>query len=172
MLFPLAILPRNVFHGQVRLRVGMRPPWSAQPGTLSWKSALLTAQADFNEFVECINSRTYSMTNGKGGQPIAVPMKRARPKWGKQAVLVVVSGSPHVTHEISIERRAKGDYWALAKLKEKRNLSAPSGLGSYDACVFDLAEGETRTDLSMRLQGKGDYLTTPCEPLPSGPVWN
>ena len=89
-------------------------------------------------------------------------------------MLAVVSRSPFVTHKISIERRADG-YWALAGLKEKRSLAAPSGLGSFDACIFDLAEADTRelaAAVQMKLQGKGDYLSTPCEPLPSGPEWD
>ena len=150
----------------------MRPPGSAQPGSLSWKSALLTTQAHFDKFVGFINSRTYSMTNGKGGAPITVPMKRAKPRWGSEAVLAVISRSPFATHKLTIERRAKGDYWAMAKLTETRMLACPSGLGSFDACVFDLAEGESAAEVTMMLQGKGDYLTTPCVPLPSGPEWD
>ena len=167
----VTILQRNTFHGQLRIRVAMRPPGSAQPGCLSWKSVLLTTQAQFDKFIESVNLKSYSMTAGQGGKPITMPMKRAKPRWGEQAVLAVVSGSPFVTHKLSIERRAKGEYWALAKLEDKRSLSAPSGIGSFDACVFDLAEGESLDNVTMRLQGKGDYLVTPCEPLKSGPQW-
>ena len=141
-----------------------------QPGgRKSWKSVLLTTQQHFDRFVGAINSTSYSKTSGKGGAPLAVPMKRAKPKWGKQAVLVVVSGSPFATHKLSIERRARGEYWALAGLKEKRELAAPSGLGSFDACIFEVAAGES--SISMMLQGKGDYLSPWCAPLSSGPEW-
>ena len=167
----VTILQRNTFHGQLRIRVAMRPPGDAQPGCLSWKSVLLRTQAQFDKFIESINVKSYSMTAGQGGKPITVPMKRAKPRWDEQVVLAVVSRSPFVTHKLSIERRAKGEYWALAKLEDKRSLSAPSGLGSFDACVFDLAEGESSDSVTMRLQGKGDYLVTPCQPLPSGPQW-
>ena len=97
--------------------------------------------------------------------------KKARPRWGKQAVLAVVCRSPFATHHLEIERRGDGDYWALAWLKEKRQLASPAGLGSFDACIFDLAAGESKTE--MMLQGKGDYLIArPCAPLPSGPEWD
>ena len=153
---------------------GGRPPMNGQPGgRMSWKSSLLTTPEQFRKFVDAINSTTYSKTNGKGGAPIAVPIKRAKPKWGRQAVLVVVSRAPFVTHTLSIERRGKGQYWALAGLKDKRMLAAPSGLGSFDACIFDLDADESTTDVRMMLQGKGDYLVAkPCEPLPSGPQWD
>jgi hypothetical protein len=174
------ILARNVFIGQIRLMAGARPPTKGQPGGVkTWKSVLLTTEDHFARFVAAINSTTYSKTSGKGGAPIAVPIKKARPCWGKQAVLVVVSRSPFVTHKLSIDRRSKGDYWALAGLKDKRALAAPSGFGSFDACIFDLADDESTTDplsnayVRMTLQGKGDYLVAkPCEALPSGPEWD
>ena len=67
-----------------------------------------------------------------------------------------------------------------AGLKEKRSLAAPSGLGSFDACIFDLADDDVSVagapaaaaPVTMMLQGKGDYLSTPCKPLPSGPEWD
>ena len=80
--------------------------------------------------------------------------------------------APFATHQLSIEQRGSGDYWALACLKEKRQLAAPSGLGSFDACIFDLADGDSAASITMMLQGKGDYISTPCEPLPSGPEWS
>ena len=151
--------------------MGMRPPSNGRPGgQMAWKSVLLTTQQHFDRFVDSINSKTYSKTSGKGGARIHVPMKRAKPAWGRQAVLVVISGAPFARHQLSIERRARGEYWALAKLVEKRYLAAPSGLGSFDACVFDLAANEPTP--SMMLQGKGDYLSTPCAPLQSGPEWS
>ena len=147
---------------------------------MSWKSVLLTTQAHFDEFLDSINSTSYSKTSGQGGARLDVPIKRARPAWGRQAVLVVVSRSPFATHKLSIERRARGEYWALAGLKEKRSLAAPSGLGSFDACIFDLADDDVSVagapaaaaSVTMMLQGKGDYLSTPCKPLPSGPEWD
>lgn len=174
------ILAHNIFHGQLRLMAGARPPMKGKPvGRMSWKSVLLTTQAQFDRFIDAVNDRTYSKTSGKGGAPIAVPIKRAKPLWGKQAVLAVITRSPFVTHQLSIERREAGDFWALAGLKEKRMLAAPSGLGSFDACIFDLADGETTSDsrspsfVRMTLQGKGDYLLhKPCEQLPSGPEWD
>jgi hypothetical protein len=168
---------RNTFHGQLRLIAGISPPMTKPPQRRVWKSVLLTTQAHFDRLVNAVNSSTYSKTSGKGGAPIVVPLKKAKPRWGKQAVLVVVSQSPFVRHQLSIERRGPGRYMALAKLVEKRMLAAPSGLGSFDACIFDLDRSEFTADplappsVSMQLQGKGDYLTTPCEPLPSGPLW-
>jgi hypothetical protein len=138
---------------------------------MSWESCLFTTQQQFDRFLGSINSTSYSKTSGKGGKSLDVPIKRARPKWGRQAVLAVVSRSPFVTHTVSVERSVKGDYKAVAVLKEKRNLASPSGLGSFDACIFDLAEGESTVMVTMELQGKGDYLSKPCGPLPSGPEW-
>jgi hypothetical protein len=114
----------KTFHGQLRLAIGGR----SAPAH-SWKSVLLTTQEQFDRFVGAINSTSYSKTSGKGGAPLAVPMKKAKPKWGKQAVLAVVCRSPFAKHQLQIERRAEGEYWALAGLKEKRELAAPSGLG-------------------------------------------
>ena len=177
------ILPRNTFHGQIRLAAGFRPPMrglvvggSRQAvnggkgaGCKRWKSALLLNGQHFQTFLGAICSTTYSKTSGKGGAPVEVPVKWAKPKWGKQAVLVVVSRSPFARHSLSIDRRAAGKYMAFAGLKEKRDLAAPSGLGSFDACIFDLADSEQ--NVVMGLQGKGDYLSKPCEPLPNGPEW-
>ena len=139
---------------------------------MHWGSCLLTTQAQFDRFLDAVNCTSYSKTSGKGGVPLAAPIKRARPKWGRQAVLVVVCRAPFATHQLSIEQRGSGDYWALACLKEKRQLAAPSGLGSFDACIFDLADGDSAASITMMLQGKGDYISTPCEPLPSGPEWS
>lgn len=158
------ILQRNTFHGQLRLMAGARPP-------RRWKSALLLTEQHFQKFLGAINSSSYSKTSGKGGAPLAVPVKQATPTWGKQAVLVVVSQSPFVTHSLSIERRAAGQYMASAGLKEKRKLAAPSGLGSFDACLFDLAEQSAEQSVTMELQGKGEYLSTAGKPLPNGPEW-
>ena len=165
--------PRDIFHGQIRLSAGVRPPAAGQPAaSRSWGSCLLTTQAQFGRFLEAVNCTTYSMS-GKGGAPILAPIKQARPKWGRQAVLVVVCRAPFATHQLSIEQRGAGAYWALACLKETRHLAAPSGLGSFDACIFDLTDGDPATSITMMLQGKGDYhIHTPCEPLPSGPQWH
>ena len=134
---------RDVFHGQLRLFAGGRPPMAGQPAArMSWKSALLTTQPQFDKFVRSVNDTSYSKTSGKGGARLDEPVKRARPAWGRQAVLVVVSRAPFARHQLCIERRARGEYWALAKLVEKRGLAAPSGLGSFDACVFDLADDD------------------------------
>lgn len=168
----VAIAAHNTFHGQLRLMAGARLPVAGRPAERKmWGSCLLTTQAHLGRFLDAVNDVSYSKTSGKGGAPLAVPIKRARPQWGRQAVLVVVSRAPFATHKLSIEQRGPGEYWALAGLQEKRQLAAPSGLGSFDACLFDLTDGESSA-VTMRLQGKGDYLISrPCETLPNGPEW-
>ena len=170
----VCIKPRNIFHGQLRLSAGVQPPTAGQPAaSRSWGSCLLTTQAQFHRFLDAVNCTADSKTSGKGGAAIMAPIKQARPKWGLQAMLVVVCRAPFATHQLSIEQRGPGAYWALACLKEQRHLAAPSGLGSFDACIFDLSDGDPATSITMRLQGKGDYhVHTPCESLPSGPQWD
>lgn len=95
------------------------------------------------------------------GAPINVPIKSAKPKWGQQAVLVAVKSAPFATHTLVIERVASSRYVATATKVEDRKLSCPSGLGSFDACIFDLAEGEDAATLEMVLHGLPDSDATP-----------
>jgi len=166
------VLIKKIFHGQLRLLAGCVPPVPGKKAARRmWKSCMFTTQEQFDRFLDAIKCTTYSMTSGQGGKRFEVPIKRERPTWGRQAVLAVISQSPFVTHKISVERRGAGRYMAQAALKEKRSLACPSGLGSFDACIFDLADGDAAAAVQMELQGKGDYLSKPCKPLSSGPEW-
>ena len=128
---------------------------------------LLTTQSDLDEFTESVNDRTYSMTAGKGGVRFDVPLKKVKLK--SQAVVVVISGRPLDTTGVAIERRGLGRYAAHASLLERRMGSTPSGLVSWDAFLFDLADGEDAAAVQMTLTGEGAHCSGP---LPSGPVWD
>ena len=113
----------------------------------------------------CVNSHTYSMTSGKGGAPITVPIKSVKANWSRQAMFVHIDERPFVTHKLTVVREAANRYRATAVLTEDKRQSAPSGLGSFDACLFDLAPDDQPSQIQMFLDpgSKG--------PLPSGPIW-
>ena len=154
------------FHGQLRSIVGYKAPGTPPPNRLKWPSGvILTKQVHLAELLDSVNEHTYSMTSGKGGAPIAVPLKKAKIDWRCQAVLVFVSESPYAQHSLQIHREAPNRYSAVATQTAKGMGSAPRGLVSFDACIFDLApEDEPAAGLHVALEGvTGDLV--------SGPQW-
>ena len=130
----------------------------------SWVSCCFTTAAQLEKMTGSINSHTYSMTSGKGGAPIAVPLKSLRVDWSRQALFAHIDQRPFATHELSIVRLGANHYRAAATLTEDKRQSAPSGLGSYDACLFELAPEDEASKLQVFLDGS-------MAPLPSGPIW-
>ena len=129
-----------------------------------WTPCCFTTAGQLERMVGSINSHTYSMTSGKGGAPIAVPIKSVKVNWSRQAMFVHIMQQPFMTHKLEVRREGPNHYSASATLLENRQLAAPSGLGSFDACLFDLAPEDEPSKLQMFLQGSK-------EPLPGGPVW-
>lgn len=148
------------FEGQCRTSAGFNP---VQRFRLEWKSSLFTSQQHLDEFKESVNTRTYSMTSGQGGKPIKVSIMSAKLK-PQTAMLVIVSTAPSLqVTSLTISRHGKGLYRARAERVENRRLSAPSGIGSFGACSFELAADENPSDVRMTLDDGS-------QPLPSSPV--
>ena len=150
---------------------GMPPIKGRKAAVKYWTSMLLKEQSQLDEFCDCINDRTYSMTSGKGGQKVQVAIKKAKIDWSRQAVVVIVSEAPFQKHALQIERSGNKRYSAIAIKVENSRMSAPSGLGAFDAFVFPLAPGEKAADIQLVMAGTGageDGVT----PLPSSPQWH
>ena len=163
-----AVVIRKTYHGQLRLLAWAMPPIPGKvAGVAYWTSMLITTSGDFTRFLKSVNDKSYSMTSGQGGRSFSVPIKSAAPRWGEQAMLVAVKRAPFATHSLAVERDALGRYSATATFVEDKRQSCPSGLGSFDACIFDLAPGEDAGSVQMVLQGLPD---ADGEPLLSAPV--
>ena len=160
-----------------------------------WTPCCFTNAEELDELNGYVNDRMYSMTSGKGGAPINVPIKSVKPDWNRQAMFVHIDGHPFVTHKLTITREAPNRYRVGVVLTETarhpvhllcrfptiqvymlrmshermgawhtHRHSAPSRLGSFDGCLFDLAPGDEPSKLRMFLEGGQD-------PVPSGPEW-
>jgi hypothetical protein len=145
---------------------GIRPPFGQQGCRWDWQSVIVTTAEQYAEFSGSVNRSTYSMDSRNSGKPIKPTKDSIKPaKWGTEAMLITVHSAPFVRHALTIERHPtiRGRYVALVQVVENRRLSAPSGLGSFDAATFALAPGEDAASVTMTLNDSS-------KPLPSGPM--
>jgi hypothetical protein len=113
---------------------------------------LLSDDASFQRFISNINASTYSMTSGKGGAKIHVPLKSAKINFARQTLVVLVSRLPFETFGLDMERGAGGSLIGHVVFKERRMHAAPAGLGSFSAFLFDKGD-DAGGPMQVKLSG-------------------
>lgn len=135
---PMSATVRKTYHGQIRPIIGYRPIPGKGFETISWsKVNLFTSKEEFKRFTKSFNRSTYSKNSRDEKKEVKHSLEECSIDFDQSKVLAIVDRHPFAEYKFTSIKIVVTKLSVSVELERKRQLAAPSKIGSYTAFVID-----------------------------------